>query len=243
MATYTVHNNRLPDPTFYVGDAGNVAGSGYTGPGFSGVTIRSVRPTQMSRTNSGRGVHRESGSHVWEISIKYTPMLRDQFDIVSAFLEKRNGRLNPFYVVLPQYNLPKDPVFASYVQLNALTSVGATAAGSDSILIQAGSVIAGIAKFNDYFTIEDPNNANHQKTYKVVGTDTNALYRADKTQPATNQLRLYISPPLTRSVATGSHIKFVSPRFRVVQKGDVIESELNNDGLYSFQLDLEEIQP
>ena len=129
MATFTTFNDRLPDPTFFVTDAGSVDVSGNVGPGFASVSINSNRPVQASRTISGRGITRETGAHFWEININYHPMTRTEFDVVSTFLDARNGRLNPFYVVLPQYSKPRNATFATAVNTNTPTVSGAHGAG------------------------------------------------------------------------------------------------------------------
>lgn len=240
---FSSFNNRLPDPTFGLNEAGVLDANGYRGPGFAEVSISSNSPTQVSRTNSGRGVPRSTGSHQWSINITYHPMLRDDFDVVSSFLEARDGRLNPFYVVVPQHSKPKDPVFASFVATNPMVVDGAHLAGDSTLMIDAGSQILGSAKFGDYFNIVDPANVNHKKTYKVVRVETNTTYHVDSVQPRTDQLRLHIKPPLTKATSSGAAIKWINPEFRVIPSGDVIEYKLGTDNLYQFQLNLEEILP
>ena len=243
MPAFNNFNNRLPDPTFTVNDAGVVDSAGTRGPGFASVSVRSVRPAQVSRTNSGRGVHRETGSHNWEISIKYNPMLRNDFDTVQGFLDSRNGRLKPFYVVLPQHSKPKDPVFATFVTNNPFSTVGTHQAGSPTIMITAANTVVGKLKPGDYLNIDDPTDANHQKAYKVAAVENNSTYNELVPRPSTSQLRVHLMPPLTKTVLPGAKIRFINPTFRVIQKSDTLEYELNTDNLYSYQLDLEEIQP
>lgn len=241
MPTFTFFNDRLPDPTFGVSDAGSADAAGRKGPGFASVQVSSNRPVQVSRTMSGRGIQREGGAHTWEINITYNPMRRDDFDVVSSFLDARNGRLNPFFVVLPQYSRPKDNAFNTFVTTNTMRVVGAHSAGASSMLIDATPAISGTAKPGDFFTITDLNNVNHTKVYKVTRVETNALYQAGETQPATNQLRIHFMPPLTRLVADDSEINWLNPKFRVIQKNEVTEYQLNTDNLYQFQLSVEEI--
>jgi hypothetical protein len=239
---FAAFNNRLPDPTFMVDKAGAVVGSsGSRGPGFASVSVTSSRPAQVSRTNSGRGIHRESGSHTWEINITYNPMFRGDFDVVSSFLDFRNGRLNPFYVVLPQNSKPKDPVFASYVLTNEMELAATTNAGATSILIDAPGTISGSPSFGDFLNIVDPNDINHQKTYKVTAVETNANYKTGSVQPSVSQVRVHIMPPLTRQSSTEAKIRWTNPQFRVIQKSDIQEYSLNTDNLYSYSLAVEEI--
>jgi hypothetical protein len=243
MATFVTFNDRLPDPTFGVNNAGVVDAAGIKGPGFANVSVTSDRPAQVSRTISGRGVHTESGAHKWEVNISYHPMRRDQFDVVQSFLDARNGRMNPFFVVLPQNSKPKNATFASYVTSNIIKVLGGHLADSSTLTIEAPGTFPASASFGDYFTISDPNDINHLKMYKVTRVETNALYQQGKVQPAVNHLRLHIMPPLTRFVADDAVVNWINPKMRVIQKGDTVEYQLNTDNLYNFQLNLEEILP
>ena len=242
MATFVSFNNRLPDPTFTVSDAGSVA-AGSTAAGFASVSMSSNRPVQVSRTLSGRGVHSTTGSHHWEVNISYNPMKKAQFDPIMSFLEARNGRLNPFFVVLPQHSRPKDATFAAYAGANDIRTVGAHVADSSTLLIDTSGTFPASASPMDCFTINDSTDANHLKFYRVTRVETNALYQEGTTQPTTSQLRLHIMPPLVRPVADNSLINWINPQMRVIQKSDVLEYQLSTDNLYQFQLSLEEIQP
>lgn len=244
MVSFTTFYDRLPDPTFGLGNAGNLDNSAGTyGPGFASVSVVSNRPVQTSRTLSGRGVSYDTGQHWWEISINYNPMKRDDFDVVSSFLDARNGKLNPFFVVLPQYSKPKDPSFATFVTTNAITVSGAHLAGSQYILMQAGVPIVGTPKPGDFLTFTDSADVNHLKAYKVTRVETNGTYNSNYTQPTTAQVRVWIMPPLTRNLSTGATVNFLNPQFRVYQKTDTLEYALDTNNTWQFQLSLEEILP
>jgi hypothetical protein len=242
MATFTNFNDRLPDPTFGVSDAGSVDAAGEYGPGFANVTFRNNRPVQSSRTISGRGIQTETGAQNWEIDINYHPMGREDFDVVAAFLDSWNGKLNPFYVVLPQYSKPKNATFATFATNNVIRANGAHAAGLSYINIDALINFTGTPRPGDFFTINDGADSAHKKAYKVTRVETNALYQAGQAQPFLNQLRVHIHPPLVRTVSDNSIINWINPQFRVIQKSDVLEYQLNTDNLWQFQLSLEEIQ-
>lgn len=242
MATFATFNNRLPDPTFAVTDAGSV-GAGSTAAGFASVSMSSNLPVQVSRTLSGRGVHATSGAHHWEVNISYNPMKKAQFSPIISFLEAHNGRLNPFFVVLPQHSRPSDATFATHVTNNPVRFVGAHAADSSSILVDCGVAFPEHASPMDCFTITDSTDVNHLKFYRVTRVETNALYQAGTAQPSTSQMRLHIHPPLVRAVADNSVVNWINPAMRVVQKADVLEYQLSTDNLFQFQLNLEEILP
>ena len=241
MPTFTTFSNILPDPVYKITPAGNQdLSAGSPGPGFASVTLTSNKNVQRSRTNSNRGVPIVDKNQYYIINIRYNPMLRDEFDIVDSFISSRSS---PFYVVLPQYSKPKDPTFAAYCSSNTISTSAANNAGTEVITIQAGTTILGDPRVNDKFTITDINNINHQKVYSVTRVETNALYQSGTAQPGLNQRRIWISPPLQRFTSVNSVINFIEPKFRVFMSGNIQETELNVDNLYSYSLSLEEIQP
>lgn len=185
------------------------------------------------------------GFHIWEFDINYNPLTRAEFEPVSTFLETREGRLRPFFVILPQHNKPQNPLFNTYCLANTITSAQAPA-GSTSFIISGTNMteaLAGNPTPGDFINIEDPTDVNHVKAYKVTRVETNAYYRGGTVQPANNQRRIHVTPALARNVSSGAVVRFVNPRFRVIQKGDTLEYDLNTDNLYQFSLSLEEVLP
>lgn len=253
MATFTAFNDRLPDPAFDVNDAGAqvTTGTGKKGAGFASVSVTSKKETQVSRTRSGRGVHRESGAHQWEININYHPMTRDKFDVVQTFLEARNARLHPFYVVLPQHSGPKSTAFRTTATNNSIkTRATNYLAGSSYFLIDIndGGIsfnnTNGTPSLGDFFTFQDNTDVNHKKVYKITRVETSADHNTSLGNIGSNTIvRLHVMPPLVRDVPDNTLLKFIDPMFRVIQKTDVLEYQLDTNNLYQFQLQLEEILP
>lgn len=252
MATFTSFSDLLPDPDNKISDAGHTDNtSGSSGPGFAKVKFRSINETQSSRTISGRGVAASPGSHNWEFDISYNPMTRAEFEPVAAFLESRSGRLKPFYVVLPQYWRPRDDTFYTYFGYNTFTksvtnnviTTALTSAGQSSTMVTGTATLVGDPKPGDFFTFTDPADINHKKAYKVIRVENNTTYQVGTTQPSTSQRRIHFHPPLARTTSAGSTLNFINPMFRVAQKGDTVEYDLDTDNLYQFSLSLEEIQP
>ena len=243
MATDTTLLDTLPDPNNGIGQAGE--SGAILGPGYSAVQLSSEHEILNTRTNSGRLISRQLSGHKWTINISYNPMTREQFEPVFSFLAEKRGSLTPFKVSLPQYKAPQNSAFATFVASNTFITIPAGAAGTTNLLIaQAGynKNTKGRASVGDIFTITDPLDSNHTKTYQVVGVDDNATYPTGTTAPGTTQLRIYFSPALQRAVSSGSSIVFNNPKFRVVLASDVQQYDLNTDNLYSFSLKLEEAQ-
>lgn len=244
MATFINFNDRLPDPTFIVNDAGAVDTVGDKGPGFASVRMSSQEQNQVSRTRSGRGVHRGDASQYWNISIRYNPMTRTEFDVVESFLEARRSRRNPFFVVLPQYSKPKASAFATFVTTNTIRIIHNTAAGAPYVVMDANGVsVTAWPKPGDFFTITDAGDVNHLKAYKVVRVETPTTYQVAIGAPWANTFRVWTNPPLQRFVNINSVVNFLNPKFRVMQRGDTIEHELDTENTFEFGLDLEEIMP
>jgi hypothetical protein len=240
MTTFTSFSNILPDPANPITDAGDGNVTGTAGPGFKSISLQSITDTQVSRTVSGRGVTRDQGAHHYEFTISYNPMFRFQFDPINTFLELRNPRKDPFYVILPQYSKPKDTTFNGLTTTKVVTSV--TAGKNVLMVYNTAGAYVGKLRPGDMFNINDPDDFNHQKMYKVGAVETNAYYQAATTQPSTSQLRLHIIPPLQRDVGPNATLVLVNPKFRVIAKNDVQEHSLDTDNLYSFSLAVEELQ-
>ena len=246
MPTFTTFSDLLPDPNNKINNAGAVDATGSAGPGFAKIKFISHNTTQVSRTISGRGVTAYPSYHKWSFDISYNPMTRDEFDPVGAFLESRRGRLNPFYVILPQHARPKDNTFATYAaaNLNGITAASSTPAGSPTLMLNGFTAVSGSPSPGDFFTITDSSDVNHKKAYKVLRVEDNGTYQTGTTPPAINtQRRVWTQPPISRTISAASIINFVNPKFRVVQKGDTMEYDLDTDNLYQFSLSLEEILP
>lgn len=244
MATFSSFSNILPDPINKITDSGDLSSTGVAGPGFSGVHFISNGSTQVSRTNSGRAVHTDQEVQYWSFTIKYNPMLRDSFEPVNAFLASRNARKDPFFVILPQYSKPRDSAFATFCGSNTIYVMGNYDPGVSKIFIDsAQSQITGDPKPGDMFTITDPADSNHLKVYMVTRVETSGYYQAGTTQPTLAQRRIHFNPPLQREVSDNSVVNFIKPKFRVIAKSDLREYDLDTDNLYSFSLDVEEVQP
>ena len=244
MTTFTSFSDLLPDPNNKINTAGASDAAGSAGPGFAKIKFESDSNVPISRTVSGRGISAMPGYHKWGFSISYNPMTRDEFDPVSTFLEsRRGGRFYPFYVILPQHAAPKNAAFASLCagNLSGITVSGSHTSGSPTLLI--AGVTSGEPSPGDFFTITDNADTNHKKAYKIVRVETPSTYQTGTTAPSANQRRLHVIPPITRTVSSGAVVNFINPKFRVVQKGDMLEYELDDSNLYQFNLSLEEIMP
>ena len=245
MATFTSFLDILPDPNNPIGIGGQslATGSGGTdGPGFASVQFSSEAPIQTSRTNSGRVITRSIAGHKWNINITYNPMTRDQFEPVYSFLLEKNGRLNPFFVQLPQHMLSRNTAFASANPTITTATTGSKGAG---YILTAGhnTTESTQPQPGDMFVIQDSNDSLHTKAYRVTRVMGNSTYNsAIHSQPTTSQRIIYFTPHLQRDVAQGATCDFGGPYIRVMLKNDVQSYSLGTNNLFEFSLNLEEAQ-
>jgi hypothetical protein len=244
MATFTSFLDILPDPSNPIGLGGQAlatASGGTAGPGFASVTFSSEAPIQISRTNSGRVITRSIAGHKWNINITYNPMTRDQFEPVYSFLLEKNGRLNPFFVKLPQNANSRNAAFTSADATITTATTGTKGAG---FILQAGhnTTEATQPQPGDMFTISDSNDSLHTKAYRVTRVMGNSTYNsALHSQPTTAQRIVYFTPHLQRDVAQGATCDY-TPLVRVMLKADVQSYSLGTNNLFQFSLNLEEAQ-
>ena len=262
MASFTTFLDILPDPNTPIGDAGQALATGsgaspgqaygIVGPGFSSVKLSSNKKTMVSKTNSGRAVSRSIAGHTWQVDIKYNPLTRDQFEPVYGFLLSRLGRLNPFYVKLPQQSVSRNSTFTTYAASNTIRVEAGdetgdiVPAGRTYMLIDGFNSTSGEPRPGDMFTITDAvGNANHVKAYRITRVETHSNYNSAVTNyPAGNtEKRIHFTPPLAYLVTDNSVLDFTDPMIRVRLTGDVQEYSLGTNNLYSFSLKLEEALP
>ena len=244
-------STRLPDPGYkrHFSGANEVSGAGDVGPGFASVDLTSDQKVMVSRTNSQRVIAKAVAGHKWNIDIKYNPMTQAEFRPVDAFLQAKQGALNPFFVALPQYNTPANSAWVTDLGNHTFTAQAAHTAGETSIEVigsnswTANSTTAptDIPLPGEVFTITDSSNTNHTKVYMITHVETYNIYSTTASQPAsTAGLRLGINPPLGKDVTTNGTLNFINPLFKVIMPAATRKYSLNTNNLYQFSLKLEE---
>ena len=245
MASFTSFLDILPDPSNPIGDAGQAlatGSSGVAGPCFASVKLSSNRKTIVDKTNSGRAVSRSIAGHTWKVGITYNPLTRDEFEPVFSFLLTRLGRLNPFYVILPNQSSTRT---SSVPTLSTKIASGDFPAGQTYMLVDTGATITAFPRPGDMFNITDGNNANHVKTYRITRVETSTNYDSTVSGYPSDgtELRLHFTPPLSYSVGNNKVLVLTNPKIRVRLVEDVQEYSLGTNNLYQFGLELEEALP
>ena len=233
----------LPDPNNPITYSGSAHSSGTDGPGFASVKLSSRSPTVISKTHSGRIISRRLAAQTWNIGITYNPLTRSEFEPIYNFLLMR-GRLTPFFVKLPQHLTSRNTgaLPASMIVSGSAGATNLTVTGFSSDTY-SDKPLPG-----DIFTITDSGDSLHTKAYRVtrveVRGDSGEEYEG--TAPATNTARIWIHPPLQRTIINGSAEIYVGqttakqPKIRVIMTKDVTEYSLGTNNLYQFGLSLTE---
>ena len=238
MSTFTNFANRLPDPTFGIGEDGSSTNSTITGPGFASVKVKSNQPVAFTRTNSGRVITRAIVGQFWSINVSYNPMTRDEFEPVYNFLLEKRGRLKPFFIALPQHATTRTATSG------AIRTQGTITSGDTNFLVDNMDSVTGGLRPGDMINFADSSNSNHKKAYQVVRVQTNTNKLAsDSALNTTDERRIYVVPPIEKDVTDNSSITYTNPLIRVVQTSDIQEYGLGTNNLYTFSLNLEEAQP
>ena len=245
--SFSSFQNILPDPNNTIGEAGQAAGT--AGPGFATVSLTSEQPTMKDFTNGGRLLARAIASHAWKIKIGYNPLTQTEFDRIYTFLLHRRGSINPFFVSLPQYRTPRDANFATYSttpsnKLEVLSNTNVFAGATSGFFQQVGYNFNtnGTPTPGDLFTVEDSANSNHLKAYMVTRVETNSNYLNTAAQPGVAQLRIHFTPGASKTMNAGAKLVFHNPLIKVISTKDIQQYALNTDNLYSYSLDLREVQ-
>ena len=240
--------DRLPDPDWTIDITGEgrleTHVSSYTaGPGFKSIKLSSNAPVQISQTNSGRLITRQVAGHKWGIDITYNPMTRNEFEPIYSFLLQQKGRLNPFYVVLPNQNSSRNANFNTWLATPKVILVdGALNAGVEVMKQDVHSTVpATQPQPGDMFTITDSGDSLHTKAYRITRVTNEDNYLAGSV-PAAAERYVYFTPNLQRATSNNSTINYTNPQIRVILKKDIQQFSIGTNNLYTFGIQLEEAQ-
>lgn len=238
MAEFSTFLDVLPNLTTGIGDAGQ-SGTTY-GQGFVSVELTRVSDVKSDRTIGGKVIQRRQKYPMWQASFSYNQLTKSQFTPIYSFISQKQSGLRPFFVILPQYQKPKDADFATYVASNDVLTTEAKSAGQTSIEIEDTETTDGLTlpKFGDLFHFEDSENSFHTKAYMIDRVETSNTHL---TAPTTGSVRIHFSPALHRDVSNGAKVVFNEPKLFVRQTEGSQPYSVDNDGLYNFSLKVEEV--
>ena len=198
-----------------------MSGTFPTSPAFNSLSIGSVQPSFISRSISGRRQARQTHGQYFKMTATFPPMTRAQFAPIHAFVLKQRGQYESFQVIPPVVGVGLGSP-AGTPLVNGADQTGRT------IVTDGWSNSIVIFKAGDYLKF-----ANHDKVYTVV---------ADVTSDGSGgTTEIDIEPALITSPADDSAITYTSVPFTVALTSRVQEFSTGTNGLFEFEIDLEEV--
>ena len=198
-----------------------MSGTFPTSPAFQSLNIKSIQPTLISRTISGRRQARQIGGQLWKMTATFPPMTRAQFAPIYAFIVAQRGRYESFSLVPPVVGNPQGSA-AGTPLVNGASQTGR------SLETDGWTQNTAIFKAGDYLKL-----AGNDKVYMVTADATTAV--------SSSALTLTIEPALVASPANNEVIIYESIPFTVALTSGVQEFSTGATGVYEFEIDLEEV--
>ena len=197
-----------------------MSGTFPSSPAFNSLSMKSIQPTFVSRTISGRRQARQIAGQFFAMTATFPPMTRAEFAPIDAFIMKQRGQYETFTLVLP--------VLSTGLGSPAGTPLvnGASQTGR-SIITDGWTNNIQIFKAGDYLKF-----ANHGKVYKVTADVSSHETLGTATidiEPA------LITSPVNDSAITHTNVPFIVSFTTGVQK-----FATGANGLFSYEVDFAE---
>ena len=193
---------------------------------FSTLGIKSIQPTLISKSISGKKLSRTIDAQRWAFTISIITSTRaTAYGELMAFIVKQRSGKENFTIVPPEIEDARGSETGS-VLVNGAQSAGDNTIAMDGFAGDgAGRFLAG-----DYIKF-----ASHTKIYMVVSDVTSS----------SNAATVTIEPPLTTALANDSSVTYDNVPFTVhltndVQSFGVVGSDKDGNNLYKYEFDVEE---
>lgn len=181
--------------------------------------VTNIQPTVTSIAQSGKRQSRISGGQIWELTLDFPPMTREQFQPIDAFLALQRGSYDSFDYRLP---IKKDALGG---MTGAPIVVGSPLKGSASIPISGAPVSTLVFKAGDWVTF-----GAYNKLYMVT---------SDVTSDGFGLASVPIYPPLIENVTGGSSVNYDNIIMTVFAE-DVLKYKMSQPGFFKVTLKLKE---
>ena len=189
---------------------------------FETLGIKSIQPTLISKSISGKKLSRTIDAQRWAFTISVITSTRaTAYGELMAFIVKQRSGKENFTIVPPEIEDARGNISGT-VLVNGAHAVGDTTIAVDAM---TGTLKAGdMVKFA------------HDKIYMVV---------ADVTADGSNEATITIEPPLTTALANNSSVTYDDVAFTVhltndVQEFGVVGTDKDGNPLYKYEFDVEE---
>ena len=193
---------------------------------FSTMGIKSIQPTIISKSISGKKLSRTIDAQRWAFTISVITSTRaTAYGELMAFIVKQRSGKENFTVVPPEIEDARGSETGS-VLVNGVHAVGDTTIAMDAF---AGDG-AGRFKMGDFIKF-----ASHTKVYMVVADVTSS----------SNAATVTIEPPIITALADDSAVTYDDVAFTVhltndVQEFGIVGADKDGNNLYKYEFDVEE---
>ncbi len=189
---------------------------------FETLGIKSIQPTLISKSISGKKLSRTIDAQRWGFTISIITSTRETaYGELMAFIVKQRSAKENFTIIPPELEDARGNISGT-VLVNGAHAVGDTTIDVDAMTgtLKAGDMI----KFA------------HDKIYMVV---------ADVTADGSNEATITIEPPLTTALTNNSSVTYDNIPFTVhlvndVQEFGVVGTDKDGNSLYKYEFDVEE---
>ena len=192
---------------------------------FETLGIKSIQPTLISKSISGKKLSRTIDAQRWAFTISVITSTRaTAYGELMAFIVKQRSGKENFTIIPPELEDARGNESGTLL-VNGSHAVGDTTIAIDGFAGDgAGRLLAG-----DFLKFA------HDKIYMVVGDVTSS----------SNAATVTIEPPLTTALANDSSVAYDNVPFTVhltndVQEFGVVGVDKDGNNLYKYELDVEE---
>ena len=192
---------------------------------FETMGIKSIQPTLISKSISGKKLSRTIDAQRWAFTISIITSTRaTAYGELMAFIVKQRSGKENFTIIPPELEDARGSETGSVV-INGVHAVGDTTIAMDAFAGDGG----GRFKMGDFLKFA------HDKIYMVVADVTSS----------SNAATVTIEPPLTTALADDSAVTYDNVPFTVhltndMQEFGVVGADKDGNNLYKFEFDVEE---
>ncbi len=187
---------------------------------FSTTGLKSEHRTLVSVSQSGRRQARKVSGQRWRFTARLSPMTRQEFAPILAFLISQEGAFGTFQIVPPELAIPRGVATGAPV----VSGVGQT---GKTIVTSGWTPNVGVLKAGDVLRF-----AGHNKVYMAT---------ADTGSNGAGVATLQIEPGLIAPVANLEALTVVNVPFTMALENDIVQYRARNPQLFTFELDLIEV--
>jgi len=197
-----------------------MSGSFPTSPAMKGLSIKSVQPTLVSRAISGRRQVRQIGGQFWQMTASFPPLTRAEFAPIYAFIIAQRGQYGSFALTPPIVSTGQGDLLGTPL-------VNGGSQSGRSLITDGWNASTLNLKAGDFIKL-----SGHDKVYMIT---------ADSTADGTGNATLSIEPALIETPSDNETLTVSAVPFQVALAGEVQEFETGTTGLFSIELEFEEV--